>query len=166
MLLILMRHGVAADLSDAIRDDFSRPLTEEGRVKTQSVARGLQRLIETIDLLASSPKTRARQTAQIVRDVFGNSSPEISIWDELAESETEVLIQKLAKTRAQTVVLVGHEPDLGFCAARLLNGDEFGFRLDWKKAGACGIEWDGETQSAVLKWFLPPAVLRALGAGN
>lgn len=162
MLLILMRHGLAADLSDTIKDDFSRPLTDEGRSKTQRVARGLQKLVETIDLLVSSPKIRARQTAQIVRDVFGKAAPEIEIWDALAESETEIWIQKLRETRAQTVILVGHEPDLSCFAARLLSGDEFGFRLDFKKAGACAIEWNGE--HAVLKWFLPPAVLRALSA--
>uniref|UniRef100_A0ACD5GP52 Phosphohistidine phosphatase SixA n=1 Tax=Desertifilum tharense IPPAS B-1220 TaxID=1781255 RepID=A0ACD5GP52_9CYAN len=65
MELYLIRHGIAAD-REAYERDRDRPLTEEGRKKTQKVAKRLRSLDLNFDLILTSPLIRARQTAEIL----------------------------------------------------------------------------------------------------
>lgn len=171
MLLLLVRHGIAEDLFDAQNDDFSRALTGEGRDKTHRAALGLSRVVRKIDFLATSPRIRAKQTAQILRDVFGAQCAAPKVWDELgahnldgdelAGGDFAVLTRKLAALDAQTVAIVGHEPDLGLFAAQLLAGEAF-FAMDFKKSGVCAIEVEWAANHAELQFFLPPKILRKL----
>ena len=74
MQLLVIRHGLAGQREDwerKGRSDALRPLTPGGRKRMRRVAAGLVRLVEKLDLLASSPLVRARQTAEIVKDAFG-----------------------------------------------------------------------------------------------
>ena len=75
MELLVIRHGVAEEREtfDATgQDDSLRPLTKEGRWKMERVAKGLRRLLPSVNLIATSPFTRALQTARIVADAYGN----------------------------------------------------------------------------------------------
>ena len=53
MEIILVRHGIAADIGGEIRTDRERPLTPEGREETEQVARGLKRAGVKIDKMVS-----------------------------------------------------------------------------------------------------------------
>ena len=63
-----------------------------------------------------------------------------------------------------TVVLIGHEPDLGKLAGVLLFGAPAALPL--RKAGACSIEFDAAPAAGTgrLRWFLPPRALARVGA--
>ncbi len=161
MLLILLRHGIAAPPED-FETDFLRPLTPAGREKTRRAALGLKTLVEKFDFIASSPKIRARQTAEIVAEVWGKAAPPIVEWPELAEGKFGPLLFRISVLRAQSVLLVGHEPNLSQFAAEILTGKPNGFLFDWKKAGACALEIDLETGEAVLLWFMESKTLREL----
>ena len=162
MLLILLRHGLAEDLDQTL-DDFHRPLTREGRKKVARAAAGLQTLVPRLDYLASSPKLRARQTAQLAQGAWGNA-PALTEWPELLrEGDFEPLRRKLCALKADTVLLVGHQPNLGNLLNWLTARDHCAWELEWKKAGAAALEIDFENGQCVLQWFLPPKVLRALG---
>lgn len=163
MLLLLMRHGIAEPLSAAIPDDFNRPLTSEGRDRAHRAALGLRELVAKLDFLASSPKTRARQTAQIVRDVFGKESPPLTEWSELMDDDFGAIVKKLGDTGAETVLVCGHEPYLSQLAAKLLTGSSEGFEMEWKKAGVCALEIGFQPTNAVLLWHLTPKQLRKIG---
>lgn len=157
-----MRHGIAEPLSPAIPDDFHRPLTPEGRDRSHRAALGLHELVKKIDFLGSSPKTRARQTAQIVRDVYGKASPAVTEWPELMESDLGAMVGKLKDLKAETALLCGHEPYLSQLVAQLLTGRANGLEMEFKKAGVCALEVDGES-GAVLLWYLTPKQLRKIG---
>jgi len=162
MLLLLFRHGIAEDLSELVTEDFDRALTSEGRDRTHRAALGLSKIVRSIDFLASSPKIRAKQTAQLLRDVYGKECPNLKIWDELASCDDFAVIKrKLAALEAETVVLVGHEPDLSLFTAHLLVG-EGRLLVDFKKAGVCAIEVDWQSGVAHLQFFIPPKALRKL----
>ena len=63
-----------------------------------------------------------------------------------------------------TIALVGHEPGLSAILARLLGASE-GERLAFQKGGAALLDLpDGPAAHGRLIWFLPPQVLRVLGA--
>ena len=83
MHLLVLRHAVAEEREDFARtgrDDRLRPLTDEGRKKMKQGARGLRSLVPGIDLLATSPLTRAAQTGAILDAVYGGLS-EVEIDD-------------------------------------------------------------------------------------
>jgi phosphohistidine phosphatase len=162
MLLLLLRHGIAEDLSELVTKDSNRALTPEGRIRTRRAMSGLSEIVPSIDFVATSPKVRAKQTAQLLREAYGTLCPNPKIWDELADCDDfAVLTRKLAALNAETVVLVGHEPDLSLLAAHLLAG-ESSLHMNFKKAGVCAIQVDWHSGAAYLEFFMQPKALRKL----
>lgn len=157
MLLILLRHGIA-EPRENFSDDAARPLTPKGREKTRHAVAGLKIPIENLDLLVSSPKIRARQTAEIASEFYPNAKP--IEWPELTRDEPEKLWQRLQNCGAQTVLCVGHEPNLSHFASWILTGNAETLSFQWKKAGVCALEIDWETGEADLIWFAGPKLLR------
>jgi len=167
MRLLIIRHAIAEDKEVWARtghNDDERPLTEEGRRKMGLGAKGIQRAIDAVDLLASSPLVRARQTAQIVADAFKVNRiettkallPDAPLPDFVAWLERHADMQMVAA--------VGHEPHLGMLATWLMTDIEDS-RVDLKKGAACLLEFDGKPESggARLCWAIAPAQLRAIG---
>jgi len=167
MRVIMFRHGLAGS-RDAARwpDDGLRPLTSWGKQRTRAAARGLARLEPDVRLIASSPLTRARQTAEVLVEVFDRA--EVVELEPLRPGGSHrKLIEFLAARPAEsTMVLVGHEPDLGTLAGTLLFSAATPTSLAIKKAGACAISFEGDVRPGAgrLHWFLPPKLLRRLAA--
>ena len=165
MKLLLLRHAIAEDQGEFSRtgkDDRLRPLTDEGRKKMKQGAKGLREILPDIDLLATSPLTRAAQTGAIVDSVYGGLA-EVEI-EELSPAATPTdFLRWLRKQKAGTVAAVGHEPSISLITSWLLTGTErriFSFR----KGGACLVEFTGEVGggTATLLWALTPGQLRDL----
>src|SRR5689334_6958352 len=117
-----MRHGVAAEEGHGTAGDFNRKLTVDGRTEVEKVARGLRRMDVEFDWIVTSPLLRALETAQIVAAAYGDKSP-FDVTDELRPGNPgDALLKFLCNhpTR-KSILLVGHEPDLGIFAARLLH---------------------------------------------
>ncbi len=161
--LYLIRHGVAEERGEDWPDDSKRPLTSEGISRLQKAARWLNAIGVTFDQIVSSPLVRARQTA----DVFSQdlkSKPPIATSDALAPAGAPpAVIQEITKhVRKARVALVGHEPNLGELAALLIGARR---PLEFKKGGICRIDFDmlPPKGGGMLRWFLTPKMLRALG---
>jgi phosphohistidine phosphatase len=165
MRLLLIRHAIAVEREDFERtgkDDSLRPLTDEGRKKMKQAARGLRTLVPAIDLLATSPLTRAAQTAAILDSVYSGLD-EVEIDELSPETTPEDFLRWLRKQKVDTVAAVGHEPSLSQILGWLLTGTDrklFAFR----KSGACLLEFPDEPAggTATLVWALTPAQLRRL----
>jgi phosphohistidine phosphatase len=165
MKLLLLRHAIAEEQDEFARtgkDDRLRPLTEEGRKKMKQGAKGLRQILPEIDLLATSPLTRAAQTGAIVDSVYGGLA-EVEIAELSPEAKPTDFLRWLRKQKAGTVAAVGHEPSISLILSWLLTGSErriFSFR----KGGACLIEFPGEVGggTATLLWALAPGQLRDL----
>ena len=115
MRILVVRHGPAGDREEWERtgkDDSLRPLPPEGKKEVRKAAAGLARLIPSLDLIATSPWTRAAQTAEIVNREYGVDVEEV---EELtSEHSPEDLRPWLDKQGdRETVAVVGHEPHLG-----------------------------------------------------
>jgi phosphohistidine phosphatase len=165
MKLLIVRHAIAEDREEFARtgkEDSLRPITDEGRKKMKQGARGLKHQIPEIDLLATSPLTRAAQTAAVLDSVYGGLR-EVEI-DELAPEASPVeFLSWLRQQTGETVAVVGHEPSISLIASWLLTGTEkrlFSFR----KGGAILLEFPGEVGAgtASLLWALTPNQLREL----
>jgi len=165
--LLLIRHAIAVEREEFTRtgkDDNFRPLTDEGRKKMKEVARGLRGLVPEIDLLATSPLTRAAQTGAVLDSVYGGLR--VAEIEELSpEGTPETFFRWLRRHREETVAAVGHEPGLGHIVSWLLTGAERRL-VAFRKGGACLLELpeDAGAGSATLLWVLTPAQLRRLAA--
>ena len=164
MHVILFRHGPAGD-PDPVRwpVDVDRPLTPKGIDRTRKAARGLKQIVNQIAFILSSPYVRALGTARILGETLGVST--VETLDALAAgNSTRGVLTALGRlTSEQHVILVGHEPDLGRLAGVMTGA---GTPLPLKKAGACAVVFDGAAGAGTgsLLWFVPPRILRRLGA--
>ncbi len=162
--VFLIRHGVAAERGPAFPDDRLRPLTSEGIVRFRQAVRGLAAMDVAIDVVLTSPLTRARQTAELLTAGLPGK-PRLDTLEALAPGGRgpiilEAIFQRSRQQQAR-IALVGHEPDLGELASRLL-GARGG--LQFKKGAVCCIELQGRLAAGpgTLLWHLPPRVLRRL----
>jgi len=135
--LYLIRHGIAAERG-IYANDNDRPLTSAGIQKTQQVARRLADLSLHFDHLLTSPLVRARQTANILHQQ--GLCSRLDQVDCLApDGSLEVWLDWLAQQNTpDRIALVGHQPDLGWWAERLIWGQDRD-ALVLKKAGIIGV---------------------------
>jgi len=162
-----MRHGVAEEkeaFAATGEDDSLRPLTKEGRWKLKQVTKGLRHLLPSIDVIATSPFTRALQTAEILADAYGDAT--IEHLDALTPAGTPRKFMTWLRQHDPNdrVAAVGHDPHLTSLVSWLVTGEAVEGRIELRKGGACLLQFDGLPQMgrATLVWSLPPAILRRL----
>ena len=161
--VVLFRHGPAGKRDAAAwPDDDLRPLTPKGEARTRESAAGLARLAGNVRLIWTSPLARAAGSAAIVRAGCGDAR--VTTVEALRpRGSWREVIERLQQHRGAggTIVLVGHEPDLGKLAGTLVFGAPRALPL--KKAGAAAIEFAGpvEPGKGEIVWWLPPRLLRA-----
>jgi phosphohistidine phosphatase len=166
MQLLVVRHGIAEDANTwaaSGQPELRRPLTDEGRRKMKKAARGLRAIVDRIELLATSPLTRAVQTAELIARVYDGVA--ISVTAALEPGrEPQVFLEWLhSLDQVNALAIVGHEPHLTTLAGWLMSGREL-HALELKKGGACLLELDpaAAPANAVLHWLLRPDQLRRL----
>ena len=129
----------------------------------QRVAPGLARLVPTIDVLATSPLTRAAETAAIIAQAY-DCKP--VVLDALApDRDPDEGVRWLQKQPSHhTIALVGHEPHLSTLVGYLLTTTRASF-IDLKKGGACALDLRDVARPGrgTLEWLLTPRELRRLG---
>jgi len=163
--LYIMRHGIAVMRgASTVMDDAKRPLTPEGREKMCEIGAGLVQAGMVADWIVSSPLVRAVETAEIVGEALG-SKPPLDQCDALRPGgDPEALITFLAKrSNRRHVLVVGHEPDLGELAARLIGAGR-NAHMPFKKGGCCLITFSEFPPKAPgrLLWWLSPRIMRKL----
>ena len=164
--IYIMRHGIASKRTGdgGALEDAKRNLTAEGKEKMRKIGRGLQSLCVSLDWIVTSPLVRAVETAEIVAQSF-DPAVRLDLCDGLRPGEpAEKILSLLAKQPGRVrVLLVGHEPDLGNLAARLIGAGPHA-NLVLKKGGCCLIT-SGHLSPGMqgqLVWWLTPRMLRAM----
>jgi phosphohistidine phosphatase len=137
--LWVLRHAEAEP--HGTRPDSERRLTPRGEQQARSAGIALSRLGVTFEAVLFSPKTRARQTAELAcegwserqRELLRAHAPLASGFD--GRQALDALSQASADGR---VLVVGHEPDLSGAVADLTGG-----RIDLKKGGLAVVRLEG-----------------------
>jgi phosphohistidine phosphatase len=166
MYLLLIRHAISEDRVEFARSgksDHYRPLTRKGRRRMTLGAAGLRSIVPDIDVLASSPLSRAEQTAEIIAGEY--DIPRFLRVEAIATGDGRALLDWLRQFGPDDVVaVVGHEPHLSEWSSWLLAGSMGDFMLV-KKGSAILIEFPDEVRpgAAWLHWALTPRQLRQLG---
>ena len=122
-----MRHGDAED--GAGKPDADRELTEKGERQSRDAGRALKKLGVQLDVCLTSPKVRAKRTAELACDPLDCPVEEDA---RLAGGDFDPL--ELAAGRGE-VMLVGHEPDFSSAVALVT-----GSRVKMKKGGIAAID--------------------------
>jgi phosphohistidine phosphatase len=123
---------------------------------------GLDALGVRFDRVLASPLVRTRQTADLFARVLGRSSDVILI-DALSPggTPTAVIGSLGEQVRQGSIGVVGHEPDLGRLAARLIGTKA---AVPFKKGAVCRIDLDTlpPAHPGRLVWFATPKMLRRI----
>jgi phosphohistidine phosphatase len=123
----LLRHGDAEDGEG--KPDAERDLTEKGEGQSVAAGKALKALGVELDVCLTSPKVRARRTAELACEELGVT---VEDDDRLSGGDFDPL--EVAAGRGE-VMLVGHEPDFSQAVALAT-----GSRVKMKKGGIAAID--------------------------
>jgi phosphohistidine phosphatase len=171
MRLLVIRHaraGSVKEFAKSGRDDDLRPLTGDGVERMRAGAAGLQRLVGTVDVLATSPLVRARETAEIVRSQL--DGPVLTELEELRPGRppSEFVEWLQGAGSMETIAIVGHDMHLSRLVGLLLSGRAEPL-VTIKKGAAVLLAVRSDRRrhagwrSGRLLWSLTPRQLRMLG---
>ncbi len=170
MRCYLLRHAEAVPHgTPGSRNDAQRPLTEEGHAQARAVAEGLKRLRLPVDTVVASPYLRATQTAEPVAKAFHLAGAVQTLAALQPEADPQATAAALVDySRAQHVVLVGHEPHMSTWLSWLVV-ETGALRCVFKKAGVACVAIDRlppAQGSGTLRWFLTPKQLALIGKAS
>ena len=166
MNLYILRHGIAVEPgTPGFENDSDRPLVPKGERRLRKAAAAMRKMEVSFDLILSSPFVRAKQTAEIVADGL-KLKKRLQFSDALVSGgSAKALIRQLSELEPapESVLLVGHEPDLSRLISLLVAGDEFA-AVEMKKGGLCKLETAElqPDQCARLAWLLTPAQMELM----
>jgi len=153
--LHLLRHAHAGDAFDWAGDDALRPLTKKGRRQCERLGRFLEQHGIRPDVIVSSPKVRALQTAEIVAATLGMTvRRDRRLGQGFGQSELWALLDELG---AREPLLVGHDPDLSLLLEYLVDARGISMR----KASLATIDMQTKLSDgdASLRWLLPAELI-------
>ena len=153
MQLYLMRHGPYLSKLD----DPEEGLSPWGQEVVRKVSRDLKDLGLSPDLVLTSPKKRAKETAAIAAQELGYPLDKI-LETKLVKSMTppEETVQYLNGLKGGSILSVGHLPSVRLVASLLLCGNH---ELDmlFDPGSVCALEIKGHIPGpARLNWLLKP----------
>lgn len=154
--LHLLRHAHAGDPDGWTGDDAARPLSKKGRRQSEQLGVHLVAIAFQTDAIVSSPKLRARETAEIVAAALG---VEVRLEERLAGGVGVEDLEQILKAAGNPdrPVLVGHDPDFSSLLVDLSGGG----RLGLPKAGMACLQLSRPVEygQATLRWLLTPEVV-------
>jgi len=155
--LFVVRHAVAEDAGPGLTD-HDRRLTPKGRKR---FARMVQRLAERgleLDLIATSPLVRCRETAEILAEELAGR-PRVEVVDALAPgSDWQALVEWTVGQDAKSVAWVGHAPCVGWLVAVSIGDGSAAVRMSKGAIAAIRLD-DGPSQPGELDWLVTPDLL-------
>lgn len=155
LLLHLLRHAHAGDPETWPGPDDLRPLSKRGRRQAERLGAFLAEHDIRPDVIVSSPKVRAQQTADRVAEALGlrvELDHRLGSGYDLGQLEDIVLA-----SGGDAPMLVGHDPDLSFALARLVGGA--GLTMRKGALATLEVRQPFRTGGATLRWLVPPDLL-------
>lgn len=152
MSLYLVQHG----LSLGKDEDPERGLSEAGISTTKRIAQVASSYKVVVKAIRHSPKKRARQTAELMSDVF---TPTDGIQEKsglLPLDDVALLATNLA-THDQ-LMLVGHLPFMERLCSALVTGNAEHLIFKFQNSGIVCLDKEAESPFWFIKWALMPNI--------
>jgi len=154
--LHFLRHAHAGDAEAWTGPDDIRPLSDKGEKQAERLGRFLAGVRFMPDAIITSPKARARQTAERVATHLGMA---VTIDDRLAGALRVDVVERILGDAGDPVrpVLVGHDPDFSELVTLLAGAVD----LPMKKGALARIDIERplEPGTGTLRWLVPPDLL-------
>lgn len=126
MEIIFVRHAVAMERRDFAKlgkEDSLRPITIKGARRHRRMCKIMQRAVKGAEVVVTSPLMRARQTAEITSQIYGDLS--IVEVPELVPTAPPAAFLKWLRVWGRVykkIIVVGHEPHMGELVSYLVSG--------------------------------------------
>jgi phosphohistidine phosphatase len=157
MRLYFFRH---AEAEPGLSNDFERRLTRRGTRRTETAAQVLLTLGIGPAHIYSSPRIRARQTAEILADAL---EMDVELVDGLDFGFDLDVVEQLAEglDEGGELMFVGHEPSMSEMVGDLIGGE-----VVMKKGGMARVDvtFFASPLEGELVWLIAPKVFDALGS--
>jgi phosphohistidine phosphatase len=158
MKLYFFRH---AEAEPGLSNDFERRLTRRGSRRTETAAQVLLALGISPAHIYTSPRIRARQTAEILADAL---DMDVELEDGLDFGFNLDVVERLAEgiDEGGEVMFVGHEPSMSDVVSDLIGGE-----VVMKKGGMARVDvtFFASPLEGELVWLIAPRVFDVLGSG-
>jgi phosphohistidine phosphatase len=155
--LHFLRHAHAGDPEAWTGSDEARPLSEKGEKQAERLGAFLAGVGFKPDVIVTSPKLRAAQTAEIVAKHLGI---QISFDDRLAGAFEVETLETLLRDAGDPVrpVVVGHDPDFSEVLAELSGAPQ----LPMPKGALARVDIERPLRAGggTLHWLVPPDLLK------
>jgi len=150
MKVYLVRHGAAM----SSREDPARPLSTQGRLEAEKLAKYVADSGITVSETWHSTKARAFETAQILSEQGGLGEPLIERPGLQPEDPVEAIAHEL-NAMATDVCVVGHLPFMAYLAAALVSGQAHGLPIAFETCSMACLERISPG-AWMLCWFVSP----------
>lgn len=165
MEIYFLRHASAGEPKLNRAKDEQRPLDKLGIEQCHIVGRALAALGTKLDAVIASPLLRAQQTAAIVAEELGHKDEIVEEAALRPEAGYEHFEELLAHHKDKdAIMVVGHNPSQTEFLNRLVTGIS-SEAIELKKGAVARVDHE-DGKPAVLKWLMPPKVVRALQQGS
>jgi phosphohistidine phosphatase len=155
--IYIIRHADAVPHGDPNFADDDRPLTELGKRQAEAMGKALAGQGVKFDVILCSPLPRAQETVEGLLANIPDPKPPVVYTTELAPgAKSRKLDREIVKHEGEAIALVGHQPDLGAYAARLIGSKKA--ILDLAKAGVACVQCDEAPGKGCgsLQWLITP----------
>ncbi|HTZ97524.1 MAG TPA: phosphohistidine phosphatase SixA [Terriglobales bacterium] len=163
MIIYFLRHASAGEPFASPKKDEKRALDKEGIEQCGMVGRVLAALDVQVDTIISSPLKRSTQTASLVGNELsyeGKLQLENALRPGASYTDFRRMLEKYA--RQESIMVVGHNPNLSEFAGRVISEPGCEANVDLKKGAVAKV--DMGRNSAVLQWCITPRLLRGVHA--
>jgi phosphohistidine phosphatase len=161
MFLYFLRHASAGQRLISPKKDEKRGLDKDGIEQCGYIGRALASLGVGVEVIVSSPLKRATQTASLVGNEMGHEGKlviENGLRPQASFADFQKMLEKYA--RQDSVLLVGHNPNLREFLGRVISDSGCEAVVDLKKGAVAKVEMRRNTGS--LSWCITPRILRTL----
>jgi phosphohistidine phosphatase len=155
--LYLIRHADAVPHGDPNYAEDDRPLTDLGKRQAKSLGAVFSEHDIKFDVILCSPLPRAQETAEGLLEGMPGPKPPVAYSGDLAPGfKPRKLDREVVKHDGGAIALVGHEPDLGKYAARLIGSKKANVAL--AKAGVACVTCEDPPGKGCgsLVWMISP----------
>ncbi|MBP7282300.1 MAG: phosphohistidine phosphatase SixA [Leptospiraceae bacterium] len=162
MKLIIGRHG-EAESNSLTGLDKDRRLTEKGRADIARMADFILNTPLKVTQIFHSPYIRTNETAEIYSEILqfqGSLNPANSL---LPSTDYTDLIPTLSKfSNSDTVLIIGHNPDVSFFAAKLIQDESLSRTFGFTPGTTVAINIAKENfLRGQLIWMISPEFLKS-----
>jgi phosphohistidine phosphatase len=160
MRLFLVQHG------EAVPEDVDpdRPLNAQGRADIQRLAEWLVSHNVKVSRILHSGKTRARQTAELLRPLLPSSS-RIYEGQGLAPNDSPESFLHQLKDQDEDILIAGHMPFVARCVSQALTGAPDRQLVEFLPGTVAGIQ-RGDGASWHLFMFSRPESFHRAGVSQ